>query len=316
MNIEYPISKDYVKDWGIWEATREILQNAMDSGSWSHIFEDGMIVILNDGTVDRNDLILGHTSKNDSDRGKYGEGLKLAMLVLARLDRNFILHTGTERWIASIVNSEQFNAEVLSVRITPLDTTQVEIFFSLTQEEYDDIFNNKICNDPYGIIGEGGKIFVGGLYIANLENLKYSYNLPPEYVTLNRDRNIPRLFDIQYHAGEYMSGEDILDIIESGHDDISSLNANARKMAEAWDIKYGNTVPIGISEQDTIKAEHSRIVPDWLAKAIRSVKNFLFDTTKSPVERLEKWYGHNKWQLNSEAKVELESILKDIEEED
>ena len=34
MEYMLTVTTDYVPDWGIWEAVREILKNAIDAGDW------------------------------------------------------------------------------------------------------------------------------------------------------------------------------------------------------------------------------------------------------------------------------------------
>ena len=80
--MEYPISSNYVSAWTVQDATRELLQNAMDSGEW-RVEADGSLV--NKGTLRPEHFLLGCSEKTSSDAiGQFGEGLKLALLVLAR----------------------------------------------------------------------------------------------------------------------------------------------------------------------------------------------------------------------------------------
>ena len=78
-NYEITISPNYVSNWGINEAIREILQNAIDAdknGYKKSIYYSGdTLYINNEGiSLSAKDLILGCSSKSDQDGmiGKYG----------------------------------------------------------------------------------------------------------------------------------------------------------------------------------------------------------------------------------------------------
>lgn len=89
----------YVRQWGLWEALRELLQNWADQRDNSEDDRDtvefsvrnghdvGTVVLKNHGvTLTPDTLTLGGTSKADGgSRGKYGEGMKLSWAVLYRL---------------------------------------------------------------------------------------------------------------------------------------------------------------------------------------------------------------------------------------
>ncbi len=111
MKFTLPISDGYVASWGLWEAVREIWQNAMDAAdedpsclvTLSH--EEGVLRIETSiGSLDPSTLVLGSTSKKDrpGQRGKFGEGYKLALLVLARLGLPTLINTGDEVWSARL----------------------------------------------------------------------------------------------------------------------------------------------------------------------------------------------------------------------
>lgn len=93
MIYDLSLSRDYVSNWGTQEAIRELLQNAIDSNSNGHeMYIDynsnkELLTIGNKYTsIGSEELILGNSSKrNDSSQiGCYGEGFKLALLVLLR----------------------------------------------------------------------------------------------------------------------------------------------------------------------------------------------------------------------------------------
>lgn len=88
--MTYPISTDYIKGWTADRAIGEIIANAIDADP------SGFVVDYVNGIIEINDqaaigvgaegMILGYSDKRDRTDaiGQFGEGLKIATLVLAR----------------------------------------------------------------------------------------------------------------------------------------------------------------------------------------------------------------------------------------
>ena len=129
MILDLSISKNYVSDWGLCDAVREIVQNALDQEvsvpenefSWEYSKELKELKIMNKSSVlDRSSVLLGNSTKADSKLiGKFGEGYKLALLVLTRLNKNVtILNYGKkEIWTCAFRKSSKFNSNILSLEI-------------------------------------------------------------------------------------------------------------------------------------------------------------------------------------------------------
>src|SRR4051812_20289691 len=84
--LTYPISPDYVRSWTPVRALCELIANALDEDpdatvSWA----DGVLTIADDGPgIPEEGMILGYSTKTAAQIGQFGEGKKLACLVLAR----------------------------------------------------------------------------------------------------------------------------------------------------------------------------------------------------------------------------------------
>lgn len=139
------ISNDYCSDWKLHEAIREILQNQMDGmcikskggkkyieintfkneynfdfthsetneklGEIRYNEENKVLTIWNLGTLETADLLLGGKkgeTKNTEIIGRFGEGMKLAALAFARLEKIFIIITGGEEWRFEIKEDKNF----------------------------------------------------------------------------------------------------------------------------------------------------------------------------------------------------------------
>jgi len=82
--------------WGMWEAIRDIVQNALDeSESYSFGYDaEGLWISDTGGGVSIRDFMLGgQKEKPEWARGRYGEGMKLSVLTLLR--ENYMVYIST-----------------------------------------------------------------------------------------------------------------------------------------------------------------------------------------------------------------------------
>jgi len=84
--LAYPISPDYVKSWTPVRALGELIANALDEDRDATVaWAGGVLTITDDGPgIPEEGLILGYSTKTMQQIGQFGEGKKLACLVLAR----------------------------------------------------------------------------------------------------------------------------------------------------------------------------------------------------------------------------------------
>lgn len=78
---------NYRREWGIWEAIRDIVQNALDEAEayqWGYDTHGLWIKDTGRGVLIKNFLMGGQQQKPDYMRGKFGEGMKIAALALLR----------------------------------------------------------------------------------------------------------------------------------------------------------------------------------------------------------------------------------------
>ena len=254
--IHLPISTNYVGHWGFWEAVREILQNAIDTDNYSvNKLQSSGIIKINShaGAMDLSTLMLGESSKRDdsSKIGKYGEGYKLALLVLSRLGHEVLIKNGADCWRVGIDKHPQLNTDCLTIEvikntyadesnddevsfvISGLNREHFEIiddnFLGCSMSGFDVIAENdgSYCFD-YGNYEETKKVFVGGLFVCDLpsdKNYRFSYNFAPDVLELDRDRKSVDSFYLQYEATRILSEsgefEMLSDLANGSYDDVS-----------------------------------------------------------------------------------------------
>ncbi len=216
---ELPMSRDYVRHWGLLEAIRELLQNAIDSDSpFEYSFAiDQLTITSRYSELDPRTLVLGTTSKADqADKiGSFGEGYKIALLVLARLGKPVTVLTGGKAWTPSFRHSEQFGAEVFCIDEEDNEYEHQGLQFciaDLSDAEQDAIRATCLMMQPpmddvipatQGMIlpSRPGKLYVGGLFVCDTK-LEFGYDVLPENLALERDRQTVDGFDLKYLAKE------------------------------------------------------------------------------------------------------------------
>ena len=219
--IHYGFGKEYLKSWGIKEALREIYQNFLDYGAYDEISfdtEDKCYVSLtNKWTPDSLDFLrIGNTLKGNINAiGKHGEGLKMAFLILLRegLESKIITPKFTvypEFYVDKEIG-ECFSLVYVENKIQ-LDEFTVE--FSCSHEDYKSFKDNLILKSDviftdnyYGEIvnKKNGNIYSGGLYVCHVENVSRAYNINPNHLPLDRDRQVPQSFDVSWATSKILN---------------------------------------------------------------------------------------------------------------
>lgn len=217
-----PLTRDYVKSWTVLEAVREILQNAIDYGQGklaaTFVPEDGETFCLRvfsaGAKLEPKTLLLGCTSKAEDKEaiGSFGEGYKIALLVLAREGYDVELKNTCLSWFPQFEYSDKFEAEVLCILQRPNHKDpQLGVEFvikGITAETKNKIIENtlqlqadvgKFHRVSQGdiLLDRKGKLYVNGLFVSET-GLEYGYNVKPEFLTLERDRQTVSHFDLKF----------------------------------------------------------------------------------------------------------------------
>lgn len=226
-SYELPLSPNYVCNWGVKEAIRELLQNAIDGERCGYKksieYNEGeqTLYIINEGTkLPKSSLVLGCSSKDSVDGmiGKFGEGYKLALIVLLRKGFKVDIINADEEWEPRFANSEKFNTQVLTINVKNLSTENnkcinTELCFAICgvdKKSYEELLVYFPCIDEdYGNVVESengyillepkfkGKMYVEGLYIQSDNNFQYGYNFNSDVVDLDRDRKAINYYELR-----------------------------------------------------------------------------------------------------------------------
>lgn len=295
--LELTIASDYVPSWGIADAMRELFQNALDQeiqcndnkASWEYDAATQTVSISNKKSVlTTNSLLLGSTTKygDPATIGQFGEGYKIATLVLLRNNKPVVFYNYgcREVWRPRFVKSRRFGADVLTFFIdtkypwssVPDKDLTIKIH-NISEDEWNNIIvpTNLHLRTDYTVINDTefgqildipGKVFVNGLFVCDYAEYKYSYNFKPGVLRLDRDRKLVSDFDLKWIASKMWrvaKGPDVAlqvaKLLEAGAADvqyiadtfIGSLQGIALEAYHQFTKAYGsNAVPV--SNQDEV----------------------------------------------------------------
>jgi hypothetical protein len=212
---ELGLAEGYVSSWGLTKAVNELIQNAIDSEApFEYQFAEESLVISSPGvTLSPRHLLLGASTKRDCRQsiGQFGEGFKLAMLVLVRMGYGVTCHNGEVIWRPGFTHSETFGENTLQVQETANPGAERRLSFEidgLSMADVEAIKDSCLQMQPpirdaietsRGQIlpSRPGKLYVNGLFVCDT-GLKYGYNMKPAYIQLERDRNTVENWRIQF----------------------------------------------------------------------------------------------------------------------
>lgn len=316
--FELSITPSYVPSWGIVEAVRELFQNALDQEKqhpdntmhWSYDEATQQLTISNKSSVlEASSLLLGQTTKADDEStiGQFGEGYKIATLVLLREGKNvtFYNYGKKEIWRPRFVNSRRYGTQILTFFVETLkvwnkvpDNNLTIVIEGITTHEFhkyivpSNLYMRKdfkiLESTPYGdILDIPGQVFVNGLFVCNFKPYKHSYNFKPGRIKLDRDRKMASDFDLRWQASKLWSvatdTDHITQLLSDGAadvaylKDVSALTPSMDKFSDAAFKKFMATfgakaVPISTQDELSTVPEGYKavVVPETYKRVIRA----------------------------------------------
>ena len=235
--FELSISTQYVPDWGIVEALRELFQNALDNQTvnpenkmgWHYNKKSSEIKITNKTSkLTVESLLLGSGTKHDRTDtiGKHGEGYKIGFMVLLRNGKTIRVdnYGANEVWEVRLVKSRKYKGQMVPtvfINKEPIwkkkpSSDLTIVVGGITEEEYKEIEvkNLHLRKETVEILTEtdkgrilagekeAGNIYVEGLYVTNIQSLQYGYDFSPKVISLDRDRKLVDSFNVKWAASE------------------------------------------------------------------------------------------------------------------
>lgn len=342
------LSKDYVPDWTVVDGVRELFQNALDQQTanpdnkmfFKYNENEGTLYIGNKlSTLDVKTLLLGASTKRDDPNtiGQFGEGYKIATLVLTRLNKKvtFYNYGAREVWRPRFVNSRRYGTEILTFFVdkkyiwqrTPDNDLTITVE-NITLDEYNDIIDSnlhlqdvgKTLNSQFGrILYEErykGKVFVNGLFVCDYNKYNHGYDFKPRYIKIDRDRKLADSFELRWLSSKMWSGVDnehTIELIKQGASDVeyitsasyssTTINNIADKAYNKFKREHGNNaIPVTSHEEfSKYSGKGNDITPVFVNE---SYSNVIKSSPK---------YEEPKIKLKKEqtVKSKLEKWLKD-----
>ena len=335
MLIDYNMSKDYCSDWTAIDAIREKVQNALDSGkNYECDADEHEIDVITYGTTLTPQVFSMGVSQKDGKNtiGKYGEGFKIAMLVLTRLELNPVIFTG-DLLVKGLFRKHEFTGiETFCLEIneeqSPTNDTQFickSVGIDINELEAKVTpFAKKPMGIPSNIDiiqSRPGEVFVNGLYVAK-EDLVFGYNFAPSKIELNRDRNMVN--GVHWQLAEFYANlgvrhaETVFNLIERDAPDIRDLSYRLHddkmqaELARLFYNKYGDGAKIakpgttyyGGSSNISVSSSASRVYSKCGVEEAKKVVD-----PDAPDVVLAKWLKSNRCAVRKDGRKSLEKII-------
>lgn len=339
MIIKTNLTKNYVPDWTMLDAMRELIQNAIDSDPEGFILDwdnsTDTVTLTTNTVLPLSSLYMGESSKREDKTtlGMHGEGLKLALLILLRENRlPFIGGINLINPSFELVTFDFFNAEedvstfteveimVLQVFPTNNNAKKTSITFQANYKEWTSLETIVLPKDtPYGLLPnhEAGALYLGGLRIADV-GMHYAYNLAPGSIQLERDRRVADMFKVQEACSQIwldmQCWADIADGMLKGYldfDGLSALEVDEHLIEEC--VKRAEEFGKPPMSYSMSSARHEgRYVPNsFYSMYSRSSSAIKPAVRKQPADILAEWFHTNRSYFRKAGAARMAELIKE-----
>lgn len=315
--ISFGIGSDYLPNWTVKEALREIFQNYIDYGHYEiEIVKSGknsVVTITNNYTPTGLEFLrIGNSNKTSASIGKWGEGLKMAFLVMLREKLNISIIT--DKWLIKPVwiNDRQIG-KVLAIDYIPhklktqtkfitkfVVNTEIftEYYDSIIKQEdiiYSHSYHGNIVNRP------AGHIYCGGLFVCSVQNMTKAYDLKPEVLPLDRDRVLPRTWDVNYHCSKLNEAHDKWSTRDLSYTDTSYISFIPKRYDQSFRPHIvGDKIEVQVKHED---GEVDIVKNESIINAVKETSFF-----KKKVAQLTKYF--NRHRTNREILLDYATTLQ------
>src|SRR5699024_2137964 len=357
--FELSLAKDYVPSWNYLDGVRELFQNALDQQVevedndmfYEYDEKEEVLRIGNKKSVlERSTLLLGATSKKDNEEaiGQFGEGYKVATLVLTREGHDVVFYNygRKEVWRPRFVKSTRYGADVLTFFVdkkkvwnkVPNNDLTIEIS-NITKEQYEEIVKSNLHLQDEGekvktVRGDilldkeqEGKVYVNGLYVRDFEEYQKGYDFKPEYLELDRDRKLVSDFDLKWLASSMWNeveddslDDEIVEMIENNASDVQFYHSTvayrdegkhkdrANKAYDKFIKEYGEKA-VPVSIGDDLGSIHEEYEPIMVEESYKSMIKESDYYVEIPVEKVKSVKERlEEWMGSVIHKLEREEV--------
>lgn len=328
---ELTLSPDYVKHWTLMHAVRELLQNGLDQqienpdNVFSYKFGENELTISNkESILSKSTLLLGNTTKADNEEtiGQFGEGYKLALLVLTRLGYKTCINNYHEKetWTPKIINSRRYKSKLLVIDISSSlfkkKHSNLEVIVEgLTAEDIENLKKSTLVMQDYNShkAGSGqiltderhkGEIFINGLYICNNTEAGYGYNFGPDMIKVDRDRQLVSDFELFWNTSflwkQVKDVDVVTDVVLSGIKDISFIQNISYELTQAIGTKFFNKYGTSLKpvHSGVTTGGSTIIVPEFLYNILKNsdINKDVFEEKPPPELLLQTFYDKHIYE--------------------
>lgn len=351
---ELSLVKNYVSHWGLTEACRELIQNALDSDSpfvYSFEREDQGAYTLQltseFARLSPQTLLLGATSKADNKDaiGSFGEGYKIALLVLTRLGYDVDMLNGDVLWKPRFRFNRQFGEELLAIEesqaptrgnkgltflVRGLSEADVATIRASCIRMQDHIGAIKLTSYGDILLERPGELYVGGLLICKTD-LKFGYNIKPEFIRLERDRQTVSSWDLKSTTKEMWfetkEFDQIAQLVRDGVEDLAYVEYGCPELVKeaCYQLfRADNPGALVATSQAELKAMVARGLTRTVyasgsyGYAVSRAQSCTADTrqlvaVQSPTACLRQWLSTNRSEMRSKSIEAFKQLITESE---
>lgn len=334
--IDYAMTKSYRRNWGLIEAVREIVQNSLDNAEnpSTYTYEGGVITITTKGyELPLSAFAMGESEKARGSIGGFGEGFKLALMIITRENQecsvvsgNYVVKPYFE--INETVQRETFRIDIIESKDFYSDDT---IFtFTFPEDKFKElqhkinVFAEEVMPLPASvdIIKDAGKIMVNGLFVCQEERFKYGYNFAPTRLKLGCDREIADGLGMAWETSQVWAekinsdnADEVLNMLTEQRMDVSDLNYHISKsgaeiVAKAFTERFGHVeikrvgsslgygMSVGGSLYNTMaKSGYTKVANEW-------------EENGTPFNLIREFIESEKKHMRRHARKEADKLLE------
>lgn len=334
MRIDYNMTKEYRSHWSAYDAIREMVQNASDAAhNYKCEISSKRIIVENDGSIPLETLMLGESQKSSDSVGRYGEGYKIGMMILAREGLNPSIWSGKYKFTGSFEKND-LGIETFGINVEETVYTN-ETMFACYKEDLDiDELKRRIPAFDKPLVNPGkhsgvtvladrpGQIYVNGLWVCEAK-LTHGYNFHPNHIELNTDRNMVSGVHWQlakfYGECDEQWAEHIFKLLESDANDVADLSYHLynpklkAELARLFYNKYGDGAKIA-RPGTTYMGGHSYVSTSSSASRVYSTCGIEEGTKKvdpeAPHAILESFVSKHRSKLRRDVRKEAMAIIE------